>query len=96
MTRYHVDSEAVLAAATTARATIGRVNTEIHTLNAHLQSLSATWSGPAASAFLAVHEQWRVTQMQVEESLAHLTKSLTHAGTHYTEMELANARLFQR
>ncbi|MEJ6507310.1 MAG: WXG100 family type VII secretion target [Microbacteriaceae bacterium] len=96
MTRYNVDSEAVLAAATQARASIGRINAEVHTLNAHLQSLSSSWSGPAATAFLAVHDNWRQTQMRVEESLASLGTSLTHAGTHYQDLEIANARLFHR
>jgi WXG100 family type VII secretion target len=96
MTRYSVDSEAVLAASTQARATIARLQSEVQTLNAHLHSLSSSWSGPAASAFIVVHDNWRTTQMRVEESLQSLTESLSHAGRHYQEMEIANARLFQR
>jgi WXG100 family type VII secretion target len=96
MTRYTVDSEAVMHAANQARATIARLQGEVQSLNAHLQSLSTTWSGPAASAFIVVHDTWRTTQMRVEESLHSLTEALTHAGQHYQEMELANTRLFQR
>jgi WXG100 family type VII secretion target len=96
MTRYTVDSEAVLHAATQARATIARVQSEVHSLNAHLQSLNSTWSGPAASAFVVVHDNWRTTQIRVEESLHNLSEALTYAGRHYQEMEIANTRLFQR
>jgi WXG100 family type VII secretion target len=96
MTQYSVDSEAVTHAAHQARATIARLQSEVASLNAHLQSLGSTWSGPAASAFVAVHDQWRHTQLRVEESLHGLTEALTHAGAHYQEMEIANTKLFQR
>lgn len=95
MTRYHVDSEQVLLAANQARATIQRLQAEVLALNAHLQALSASWSGPAASAFQGVHTTWRSTQVQVEDNLARLGESLAHAGRHYADMELANTRLFQ-
>ncbi len=96
MTRYTVDSEAVMHAANQARASIARLQGEVHSLNAHLQSLGSIWSGPAASAFIVVHDTWRGTQLRVEESLQGLTEALGHAGQHYQEMELANTRLFQR
>jgi WXG100 family type VII secretion target len=96
MTRYTVDSEAVLHAATQARATIARLQSEVQSLNAHLHSLNSTWTGPAASAFVLVHDNWRTTQIRVEESLHNLSEALTYAGRHYQEMEIANTRLFQR
>jgi WXG100 family type VII secretion target len=96
MTRYQVDSEQVLIAAQQARATIARLNSEVATLNTHLHSLGSSWSGPAASAFGAVHSSWRATQVRVEEDLTNLTESLNHAGRHYQEMEAANTRLFHR
>lgn len=96
MTRYHVDSEQVLLAASQAQATISRIQSEVAGLSAHLHSLSSSWSGPAASAFLGAHTAWQATQVRVEESLQGLSHSLGHAGRHYQEMEAANARLFQR
>jgi WXG100 family type VII secretion target len=95
MTRYQVDSEQVLLAATQARATIERLNAEVQALNSHLHALSSSWSGPAASAFVAVHATWQTTQLRVEENLHSLSESLSHAGRHYQEMEAANTRLFQ-
>jgi WXG100 family type VII secretion target len=96
MTRYHVDSEQVLLASNKARATIERIHAEVQTLNSHLHSLSSSWSGPAASAFVAVLGTWQSTQMKVEENLHSLSESLSHAGRHYQDMEAANTRLFQR
>jgi WXG100 family type VII secretion target len=96
MTRYSVDAEAVLSAANHARATIARLQSEVHTLNAQLVALGGSWSGPAATAFLGVHESWRTTQGAVEANLQALTQALSQAGAHYRDMELANQRLFQR
>ena len=95
MTRYQVDSEQVLLAASQARATIERLNAEVQSLNSHLHALSSSWSGPAASAFVAVHATWQTTQLRVEENLHSLSVSLSHAGRHYQDMEAANTRLFQ-
>jgi WXG100 family type VII secretion target len=96
MTRYSVDSEAVLGAANHARATISRLHSEVQTLNAQLHALGGSWSGPAATAFLGVHESWRATQSAVESNLQALSQALSSAGTHYRDMEMANQRLFQR
>jgi WXG100 family type VII secretion target len=96
MTRYSVDSEAVIHAAHQARSTIARLQGEVSSLNAQLHSLGASWSGPAASAFHVVHDNWRMTQVRVEESLHTITEALNHAGLHYQEMEISNTRLFQR
>ncbi len=44
MTRYSVDADAVLSAADHARATIARIHSDVHTLNAQLNALGATWT----------------------------------------------------
>lgn len=93
--RYQVDSEAVISAAGHARATIARIQSDVATLTSQLHALQGSWSGPAASAFIAVHERWLATQRSVEEGLAGLGQSLASAGAHYQEMEAANTRLFQ-
>ena len=94
MTRYSVDADAVLNAAHHARATIQRIHTDVQTLNAQLHALGGTWSGPAATAFLGVHESWRNTQSAVEANLHALTQALSQAGNHYRDMEITNQRLF--
>lgn len=94
MTTYQVDSEQVLLAARQAQSAIARVQSDVSALNAHLQALSSSWRGPAASAFSQVHGQWRGTQVRVEENLHSLSQSLAQAGRHYQEMEATNSRLF--
>ena len=56
MTRYSVDADAVLTAAQHARSTIDRIHSDVQTLNTQLNALSGSWNGPAASAFVGVHE----------------------------------------
>jgi len=96
MTRYQVDSEAVIAATASARASVGRIQAEVGTLHSQLTSLEGSWSGQAASAFQAIVTDWRATQQRVEESLAGISHALGQAGQQYAEIEAANARLFAR
>lgn len=96
MTTYQVNSEAVLSATSQAKATIARVQADLHQLTANLQALESSWSGQAAAAFQGVLAQWRSTQIALEGELIHITDSLEFAAQHYIEMEQANARLFLR
>lgn len=43
MTRYFVDSDAVLAATASAHSTIARVQADIQTLTSQLQALQSSW-----------------------------------------------------
>jgi early secretory antigenic target protein ESAT-6 len=94
MTRYSVDSEAVLSATAAAQATIGRLQAEVASLHGQLTGLQSSWSGTAATAFQAAVGDWKATQQRVEENLAALAAALRHAGQQYAEIESVNARLF--
>ena len=94
MTRYQVDSEAVLGATTAARSTIGRIQAEVSGLHGQLDNLQGSWTGQAASAFQAVVTDWKATQQRVEESLAAISHALGQAGQQYADIEASNARLF--
>ena len=96
MTRYQVDSEAVLGATTAVRASIGRIQAEVGGLYGQLVSLQDSWSGQASNAFQAVVNEWKSTQQRVEETLDAINRALGQAGQHYAEIESANARLFSR
>ena len=96
MTRYSVDSEAVLGTSAAAQATIGRIQAEVGTLLGQLVSLEASWTGAAASAFQAAVADWRATQQRVEENLLALASALGSAAQQYAEIEQTNARLFLR
>lgn len=96
MTRYQVDSEAVLGATSAVQTTIGRIQAEAGSLHGQLVSLQNSWSGQASNAFQSVVTEWKSTQQRVEESLDAISRALSQAGQHYAEIEAANARLFTR
>ena len=96
MTRYQVDSEAVLSSSGTVQATIGRIQSEVSALSGQLSALEQQWTGPASAAFQALATEWRVTQQRVEENLAAMGRALGHAGQGYADVEATNARLFGR
>ena len=96
MTRYQVDSEAVLSATGAVRTTIGRIQSEVTSLDGQLANLQGSWTGQASSAFVAVVTDWKTTQHRVEETLAAINAALTQAGQQYADIEQANARLFAR
>ncbi|MDQ1569518.1 MAG: hypothetical protein QOF79_192, partial [Actinomycetota bacterium] len=70
MTRYQVDSEEVLGATGTVRASLGRIEGEVNSVLGQLVSLQGSWTGQAANAFQAVISEWRATQQRVEESMS--------------------------
>lgn len=96
MTRYQVDSEAVLSATNAVRSSIGRIQAEVSGLHGQLVNLQGSWSGQAANAFQGVVVDWKTTQQRVEESLNAINLALGQAGQQYADIEAANARLFMR
>lgn len=96
MTRYQVDSEAVLSATGAVRNSISRIQSEVVGLHGQLTNLQGSWTGQAATAFNGVVTDWKATQQRVEESLAAINQALTQAGQQYADIESANARLFAR
>ena len=96
VTRYFVDSDAVLAATSSAHSTIARVQADIQTLTSQLQSLQSSWGGSAATAFQDVLMQWKSTHSQVEGQLVALTQTLGQVAQHYEALEQQNTQLFLR
>lgn len=96
MTRYQVDSEAVLNATGSMRTSMARIQSEVSGLHGQLANLQASWTGQAATAFQGVVTEWKSTQLRVEENLASINQALALAGQQYAEIEASNARLFQR
>ena len=96
MTRYQVDSEAVLSATATVRGSMERIRSEVSALTNQLSNLQSSWSGQAAAAFQSAVSDWRATEVQVSQNLEALNQGLTMAGQQYSDIEQANARLFSR
>ena len=96
MTRFQVDSDAVLGATGAVRSSITRIQGEVGGLHAQLTNLQSSWTGEAANAFATVVAEWKATQQRVEENLAAINQTLTLAAQQYAEIEATNARLFVR
>jgi WXG100 family type VII secretion target len=92
---FSVDSEQVLAATAAARATADRLEAEASAMLAQLTQLQGSWTGVAAAAFQDVIDQWRLTQRQVEASLAAISQALAAAGRQYADTEQAAVGLFR-
>jgi len=96
MTRFQVDSEAVLATTTALRGSIVRIQGDAATLQAQLTGLQSTWSGSAASAFQVAVGEWTGAYQRVEQALTALNEALMHAGQGYSDVEQQAARMFMR
>lgn len=96
MTRFQVDSDAVLGAHQNMRACGERIRGEVAAMLGHLGALQASWQGQASAAFQAAMTDWRMLQQQVDEHLTALNTALGAAGQQYAEAEHANTHLFRR
>jgi early secretory antigenic target protein ESAT-6 len=94
MTQFTVDSEQVWAANTAIQSTITRINQEVDLLHGQLVGLQSTWTGLAANSFQELAGHWRATSATVESQLGALGSALATAANQYSEIELANQRLF--
>lgn len=95
MSVFTVDTDAVGAAQSAALATMERLHTDAATLATQLTQLQSSWVGTASNAFQSCAEQWRGTQLQVEQSLESIGRSLGSAATQYAEADQYSASLFR-
>ncbi|QAY58743.1 WXG100 family type VII secretion target [Microbacterium protaetiae] len=95
MAVYSVDSDAVFSATAAVRGTIDRLQGETQAMLAQLTDLQATWTGAASAAFGGVVDQWRATQLQVEDALSSINHALSAAGHQYAEAEQYTTSLFR-
>lgn len=95
MTVFTVDSDAVLAATATIRATGDRVQTETAAMLGQLTQLQGSWTGSASVAFQSVIERWRAAQREVEAALGDISTALGTVGQQYAQTEMAAAGMFR-
>lgn len=94
MTQFTVDSEQVLAANVAIQTTISKLQTEVDTLHTQLLGLQSSWTGLAANSFQDLATRWRATAATVDQQLGELGNALAYAAQQYSEIEMANQRLF--
>ncbi len=95
MAVFTVDSDAVFTATAQVRATADRLQAESSAMLAQLTHLQSAWTGSASVAFQGVLDRWRLTQLQVEQSLADISGALGVAGRQYSDAEQATMGLFR-
>lgn len=94
MAHLIVDSERIHAANSTIQATISRLQQEVTTLHSQLAGLNDSWQGVAASSFQDLMIRWRASSDAVEASLSQIGAALAIAAQQYSDIEMANQRLF--
>ncbi len=94
MTQFTVDSDQVLVANSAVQISIQVLNQEANALLGQLNALQSSWTGLAANSFQELASRWRVTASQVENQLNEIGQALALAANQYSEIELANQRLF--
>jgi WXG100 family type VII secretion target len=94
MTQFTVDSEQVMAANVSIQNTISKLQIEVDSLHAQLLGLQSSWTGLAANSFQDLASRWRQTAAAVDSQLSELGTTLAYAAAQYSEIELANQRLF--
>ena len=95
MAVFQVDSEQVNLAAATANQSSLSIQAEVARMMAILRGLEGTWAGAASASFQALIEQWRLTQVQVEDSLRAISTQLNAAAQTYSDAEAAAASMFK-
>lgn len=95
MAVFSVDSEAMLAATTSVRATADRLQTDTSAMMGQLTQLQGSWTGSAATAFQGVIERWRAAQREVESALADISIALGRVGDQYAQTETAATGVFR-
>ncbi|MEY5016980.1 MAG: hypothetical protein RL431_29 [Actinomycetota bacterium] len=93
MASFHVDSDALTTASHHIHGTIDRIGADVHALTAQLAALDASWSGPAATAFRTLLDDWNAAHLRMDESLRAIGDALTRIHAHYVETETTNLRL---
>lgn len=95
MALFQIDTEELLAKSQAVEGTIGRLQTEVNTMDGQLRQLNDSWRGQASANFQSIISEWRATQTRVEESLRSIRQAMNHAASQYQQTEQANAAMFR-
>lgn len=83
--RYRVELEELLAFVEKLEAFEQRAEAIGARVEAQIADLHASWSGEAAAAHRAQHEEWTAAAAQMREALSDLRAAAHAAHRHYTE-----------
>lgn len=92
---FSVDSDAVMTATASIRATSDRLQTDTAAMLGQLTHLQGSWTGSASIAFQGVVERWRAAQRDLDAALEEIGSALAVTGQQYAQTELAAAGMFR-
>lgn len=95
MALVQIDTEDLMAKSQSVEASIGRLQSEVNSMESLLRQLQDTWRGQASANFQTVLTEWRGTQARVEESLVSIRGAMSQAAQQYMDTESANAAMFR-
>ena len=95
MAIVQIDTDELLAKSRQVETSVGRLQTEVNTMESHLRQLEGTWKGQASENFQTLLSEWRAVQARVEESLSSIREAMSQAATQYLNTETSNASMFR-
>jgi WXG100 family type VII secretion target len=63
------------------------IDGELRALDNRIQPITSTWSGPAASAFMALHERWLQDATKLRQVLGEISQGLVQNANLYQANE---------
>jgi WXG100 family type VII secretion target len=94
VTAFKVDLDALDETIALMEARSARMATALDTLDGHIAKLHDVWTGGAAAAQLAAHEQWREGARQMREGLDAMREAARTAHGNYSSAVAANQRMW--
>jgi WXG100 family type VII secretion target len=88
--RYRVELDELLAFANQLQAFEQRAELVATQVDERIVSLHDTWSGDAATAHRAQHDEWMAGAVQMREALTHLRDAAHGAHRNYTDAAQRN------
>lgn len=93
--RYRIELEELLAFVDRLQAFEQHAETIAARVDAQIADLHNTWSGDAAAAHRARHDEWMAAATQMREALTQLRTAAHHAHRNYTEAARLNLNMLR-
>lgn len=91
--RYRVELEELLAFVDKLQSFEERAEAIAARVDDQIAALHDTWSGKAAAAHRAQHDEWTAAATQMREALAELREAADNAHRHYSEAAKLNTEM---
>jgi WXG100 family type VII secretion target len=95
VTRYRVELDELMAFVEKLHAFEQRAEAIATRVDQQIASLHDSWSGTAAAAHRAQHDEWMAGATQMHEAVAHLRDAAHTAHRSYTEAVKANLEMLR-